>query len=76
MFECLEGIGDNALHRAIGRMAICAQVRRAKRPGCKFDHAPVIEGDEGILKSLFVKELGRCGTGLFLGSEYPAVPVG
>jgi hypothetical protein len=57
VFECLEGIEDTPLHRAIGRMAICAQVRRAKRPGCKFDHAPVIEGDEGILKSLFVKEL-------------------
>jgi hypothetical protein len=42
---------------AIGRKWICALVRRARTPGCKFDHTPVLEGEEGIRKSALVAAL-------------------
>ena len=42
---------DTQLNRAIGRIALVAQVRRAKQPGCKFDQIIVLESPEGRLKS-------------------------
>jgi hypothetical protein len=39
------------LNAAIGRKTLCGMVRRAKQPGCKFDHVLVLEGDEGLQKS-------------------------
>jgi predicted P-loop ATPase len=45
------GVADTELNRAIGRIALVAQVRRARQPGCKFDQIIVLEGPEGILKS-------------------------
>jgi predicted P-loop ATPase len=48
---------DTPYHRAIGRKFLCALVRRAKQPGCKFDHTLVLEGDEDLGKSLLAKAL-------------------
>jgi predicted P-loop ATPase len=45
------GAADTALNQAIGRIALVAQVRRAKQPGCKFDQIITLEGPEGGLKS-------------------------
>ena len=45
------GANDTPLNHAIGRIALVAQVRRAKHPGCKFDQIIVMESPEGHLKS-------------------------
>ena len=45
------GAADTKLNRAIGRIALIAQVRRARQPGCKFDQVIVMESPEGHLKS-------------------------
>jgi hypothetical protein len=52
------GAADTVLNRAIGRKVLCAMVRRARRPGCKFDHVMVLEGPEDIGKSTVVRILG------------------
>ena len=38
------GAEDTPLNAAIGLKVMCAIVRRAKRPGCKFDHQLVLQG--------------------------------
>jgi predicted P-loop ATPase len=45
---------DTPLNRAFGRKTLIAAVRRARRPGCKFDYLLVLEGDQGIGKSTLV----------------------
>jgi hypothetical protein len=45
------GATDTPLNRAIGKLTLVAAVRRARRPGCKFDHILVLEGSEGTMKS-------------------------
>jgi predicted P-loop ATPase len=45
------GAEDTELNRAIGRIVLVAAVRRARRPGCKFDQIVVLEGVEGTKKS-------------------------
>jgi hypothetical protein len=45
------GVEDTELNRAIGRISLIAQVRRARKPGCKFDQIIVLESPEGELKS-------------------------
>jgi hypothetical protein len=45
------GAEDTPLNRAIGRIALVAQVRRARQPGCKFDQIIVLESPEGWQKS-------------------------
>jgi hypothetical protein len=45
------GAEDTELNRAIGRIALVAQVRRARQPGCKFDQILVLESPEGYFKS-------------------------
>nr|WP_245276027.1 virulence-associated E family protein [Mesorhizobium sp. LNHC220B00] len=49
------GAEDNELNRAFGRAVLIAGVRRARRPGCKFDHALVLEGPQGYGKSSALK---------------------
>ena len=41
------GAEDTELNGAIGRIALIAQVRRARDPGCKFDQIIVLESEEG-----------------------------
>ena len=45
------GAKNTELNRAIGRIALIAQVRRARSPGCKFDQIIVLESPEGKDKS-------------------------
>ena len=45
------GAEDTELNCEIGRIALIAQVRRAKSPGCKFDQIIVLESPEGKDKS-------------------------
>lgn len=45
------GAEDAPENRTIGRKFLIAAARRARKPGCKFDHLPVLEGAQGIGKS-------------------------
>jgi hypothetical protein len=45
------GAENTPLNRAFGRLTLVAAVRRVRKPGCKFDHIPVLEGPEGAMKS-------------------------
>lgn len=49
------GADDNELNRAFGRSVLVAGVRRARRPGCKFDCVLVLEGPQGRGKSSVLK---------------------
>lgn len=51
------GAEDTAYHRAVGRCMLIAAVARVMRPGCKVDHVPVLEGEQGILKSTAIEKM-------------------
>ena len=51
------GAEDTELNRAIGWLVLVAAVRRARQPGCKFDHVLVLEGPEATLKSTTIAVL-------------------
>jgi predicted P-loop ATPase len=51
------GCEGTKLERAIGRISLIAAVRRARRPGCKFDNIIVLEGVENLGKSLVINTL-------------------
>jgi hypothetical protein len=51
------GAEDTPLNTAFGVKIMCAVVRRAKRPGCKFDHQLVLQGGQGARKSMFCEDL-------------------
>ena len=51
------GANDTPLNDAISRKVMCAIVRRAKRPGCKFDHQLVLQSPQGRRKSMFCEDL-------------------
>src|SRR5216684_3995334 len=51
------GAPDSDLTRAIGRLSLIAAVRRARRPGTKFDQIIVLEGTEGRGKSTAIEIL-------------------
>jgi hypothetical protein len=53
------GAEDTPLNRAIGRKMLIAAVRRARRPGCKFDYIVVFEGPQGSGKSTVLLILAR-----------------
>jgi len=48
---------DSAYTREVGRVFLIAAVRRAKRPGCKFDTMLILEGTQGAYKSTAVRVL-------------------
>jgi predicted P-loop ATPase len=51
------GANDTPLNTAFGVKTMCAVVRRAKQPGCKFDHQLVLQGAQGVRKSTFCEDL-------------------
>jgi predicted P-loop ATPase len=51
------GAEDGALVRAVSRLCLVAAVRRARRPGTKFDQIIVLEGPEGRGKSSAIEIL-------------------
>ncbi|MCL4715617.1 MAG: hypothetical protein KJZ75_11975 [Hyphomonadaceae bacterium] len=48
---------DTAYTRAVGRIVLIAAVRRALRPGTKFDSLMVLESEQGAYKSTAVRVL-------------------
>ena len=55
------GVEDSTLNQAIGRLTLIAAVRRAREPGCKFDHILTLEGAEGKMKSTSIVTLAGIG---------------
>ena len=51
------GAEDTELNREFGRLALIAAVRRARRPGTKFDPIIVLEGEMGVDKSKAIETL-------------------
>ena len=51
------GADTTPLNEAISCKVVCAIVRRAKHPGCKFDHQLVLQSPQGRKKSMFCEDL-------------------
>lgn len=51
------GAEDTPYTRAVGAKTLIAAVRRVRKPGCKFDTMPILEGGQGIGKSRTVRRL-------------------
>ena len=45
--------------KEVGRKVLCAAVKRAFDPGCKWDYVMILEGNQGIGKSTVCRILGR-----------------
>ena len=52
------GAQDNPYVRAVTRKALCAAYARVFDPGIKFDYMVVLNGDQGIGKSMLISKLG------------------
>ena len=52
------GAADNDYTRACARKTLCAAVARVLKPGCKFDHILVLEGEQDTGKSRLCAALG------------------
>ena len=59
------GADDDEYTKACARKTLCAAVLRVFKPGCKFDHVLVLEGEQGIGKSGICKILGGDWAGDF-----------
>ncbi len=53
------GSDDNIYTRQVARLMMVAAVARVFEPGCKWDHAVILEGVQGVGKSTFIRILGR-----------------
>lgn len=51
------GVESTPYHDDVAMCFLIAAVRRVRQPGVKFDHMPVLEGDQGIGKSTAIKML-------------------
>ncbi len=51
------GADASPYHADVGTKFLLAAVRRVRRPGCKFDYMPVLEGAQGIGKSTAIAKL-------------------
>jgi predicted P-loop ATPase len=52
------GAADNEYTRAVTRKHMVAAVKRVYEPGCKYDHALICAGPQGIGKTLCLVKLG------------------
>ena len=52
------GVEDSAYYRHVSQMFFISAVRRARRPGCQYDHVICLAGGQGIFKSTFIKAIG------------------
>jgi hypothetical protein len=57
--ECLPGVRPTAYTRMVARKSLVAAVARIMTPGCKWDHALVLFGLEGLGKSYWVEKMAR-----------------
>ena len=53
------GTPDDVYHRAVGSNWLKGLVKRVIEPGCKFDYVLVLEGEQGIKKSMSLNILGH-----------------
>lgn len=53
------GVTQDKYHAAVGANWLKGLVKRAVEPGCKFDYVLVIEGKQGIKKSMALAELSN-----------------
>lgn len=51
------GLPDTPYARETAKLILIASVARIYEPGTKFDYAPVLQGDQGIRKSTFIRTL-------------------
>ncbi|MFP9139237.1 VapE domain-containing protein [Devosia sp. XGJD_8] len=51
------GLADTPYARETAKLVLIASVARIYEPGTKFDYAPVLQGDQGIRKSTFIRTL-------------------
>lgn len=56
----LFGIADTPFAREVSKLILIAAVRRARKPGTKFDFCLVLEGIEGMNKSTVVRVMAEC----------------
>jgi putative DNA primase/helicase len=56
---CLPGVRPTSYTRMVARKVMVAAVARMFQPGCKWDHVPVLVGNEGIGKTHFVDRIFR-----------------
>jgi predicted P-loop ATPase len=52
------GVADSDYYRHVAQMFFISAVRRAKRPGCQYDHVICLAGGQGIFKSTMIKAIG------------------
>lgn len=57
LFQQYAGAEDNPYTRQVSKNILIAMVARIYKPGCKFDHVPVLEGEQGLGKGEFCKVL-------------------
>ncbi len=48
------GAEDTPYHATVGRCLFLAAVARIMQPGCKADHIPILEGEQGTFKSFLL----------------------
>lgn len=51
------GVPDDEYHKAVGSNIMKGAVKRAVEPGCKFDYVLVLEGKQGMKKSMSLSVL-------------------